>query len=1181
MSENEDIEKKISARLRGRERGKDYKDTDIVNYTKKYSAAYDIVTTADLSKIETDNVTAYKLVEKTKIWPVYNTGELKDTGNTSGGAYLKVKVREYLGARPLDSKDARETYVRSIEKLRMLLEPAKNVYQVTEILKSFVNLDSFEFGTIPDNIPKVHYISTTNTGNLKEYSSRGLQKYFDDVFGKRFYTFCKAGTDSSKKVHLEATLYEGFSPEMESAAAEKKKETALIYVDKNQKIINAIKGLPDDKTVIMNAVRELDRYSNLQSYAKADAISFYERQVALWQKNVDNPAESLPKYLRARPDDWSWTGTKKKEEKVAVDELDKVAKSTETIFQKYGIEDWKKSAARTPLAYIKRTGGLAVEDIDVSRVTEDFGYRNVVFGNYVNNQERKENLRHFLGAMLDMHEVINVDVKEINKLGGLDINFGSTGCGTFSKAMACYFPSLKAINLTKKKGDGSLAHEWSHYLDNILGEGGTRRAVNSLSGTDYKDYLNGSEKIKTLFLEYKNWLMNGGGERTVLVTYAPQRKYKYRIQGSTTDEAIKSVQTRYPNYSKYENSESQDLLKYYGYLAYQLNDKKPLQVPLKTKSSYYYYISSCWSFDYYAQHDELFARAFAWFIEDALKQKGRVSNYLVDNKAGMGLMALIVPVSQWPFPYKEEDKSFLRDWFDRLFSAIRTEYNIKPFHWNTQERADEYSEYAPDKTAKIETGVIVEEDGDTKAEGDIEHYAKGYSFRRFIEHEKTSYQLIFGNSPENVFISKLTKSGWEVFSKADDGTINKITQEPFKTYKLAIDYVVDNDINGQSKQTTQMENKADWTNPDTTDEPLTNFGFGETMLTEGLNIGDEGSWLGGERRVKGFDDIGNVIIIDLDEAGNEVGEERKVSKEAFEKEFAKFPVPKTPEDPAANIIEPAPPKEEPPVAPTDIIPEKTFTNIKDCLLADGDNENDYIIEGTKIHHISADKKITYEAVEFDKSGIFLKYIPESVLDDPRSNKYVTYMDLTEMFIGGKISIDNIQSVQSVTHCIKAIKGCLEKIDIEKYAQETQKHLQEVKTQLEDIKLAAKQKEEAEVTIKENFGRTLRENAQELSLMSFDDFKKWIRDSQNDYYLTVIEPVGSETNQENVIKTEYDLVKHYAEKSKESNSDPSTEDYQTSLEGAETALEFTEDPKEKQDLQDYIEGLKIAIEAVSL
>ncbi len=60
--EKSEIEQKIEERIKERQKGKEFKDTSVVGYTRKYSAAYDIITSADLSNIELDNVTAYKLI---------------------------------------------------------------------------------------------------------------------------------------------------------------------------------------------------------------------------------------------------------------------------------------------------------------------------------------------------------------------------------------------------------------------------------------------------------------------------------------------------------------------------------------------------------------------------------------------------------------------------------------------------------------------------------------------------------------------------------------------------------------------------------------------------------------------------------------------------------------------------------------------------------------------------------------------------------------------------------------------------------------------------------------------------------------------------------------------------------------------------------------------------------------
>ncbi len=806
--ENDDIKAQVAARVRASESGKEYKDTDVVNYTRKYTAQYDIVTSTDLSKIEADNVTAYKLIEKGKIWPVYNVEDLKAAGNSSGAAYTKVKLREALSSRPLDSKDARETYVRSIEKLRSGLDACKTSEAVFEFLKIFIDLDKFDFGTVPDTIGKASYLSTSYVGNLKNYSSRDLQNYFENIFGKRFIGFCKASSEGAIKVKTEARLIEEFTPFMEAAAVEQRWNTIQKNIATYKALKAAVQAAGDSPAEINAAIRSVEKYATVNTYVKSELIDFYDQYIAKAEARTrESIVKDLPAYFRARPDDWSWAGGKKeKAEATKVDQLDKVAKSAETIFEKYGIEDWKKQTKRIPLAYIKRTGGLAVQDIAVNEVTDKFGYRNVVFGNYVKNDERKENLRHFLGAMLDLHEIINLDVKEINKLGGLDINFGSTGCGAFSGAMACYFPQLKAINLTKKAGDGSLAHEWSHYLDNVLGEGTARLATKQNYATYGKEVLNNAEKIKVLFSEYLNWLKTGGEERMIDVRYPAQRKYRFRIVGNTPEEAIAYVQKTYPKYGKYENAHDPDIIKYFGYIAHKLNNNQKITVPLHTRMTEYMAICEQYSGggDYWNNSKEIFARAFAWFVEDALKQKNRVSNYLVDNKAGMGLAGMLFPESEWPFPYKESERAFLRDWFDRLFSAIRTEYNIQPFHWDTVERADEYSEYAPDKNAKIEAGVIVEGNGSTEAVGDeIQNFPGGKSFRAARVAGETVYQMLVREKPTKLFIKNTKKVGWEIYAKQDDGTNTKLHPTPFKTLRAAQEYVVENEL--EAKQNTEMK----------------------------------------------------------------------------------------------------------------------------------------------------------------------------------------------------------------------------------------------------------------------------------------------------------------------------------------------------------------------------------------
>ena len=104
-------------------------------------------------------------------------------------------------------------------------------------------------------------------------------------------------------------------------------------------------------------------------------------------------------------------------------------------------------------------------DVDAASFVNDFGFRGVEFGNWVNQKERQEALNSAYDGLMDLCELIGVSPKALSLNGRLGLAFGSRGR---SKAMAHFEPDKKVINLTKMKGSGSLAHEWLHALDNYF-----------------------------------------------------------------------------------------------------------------------------------------------------------------------------------------------------------------------------------------------------------------------------------------------------------------------------------------------------------------------------------------------------------------------------------------------------------------------------------------------------------------------------------------------------------------------------------------------------------------------------------------------------------------------------------------------------------------------------------------
>lgn len=125
------------------------------------------------------------------------------------------------------------------------------------------------------------------------------------------------------------------------------------------------------------------------------------------------------------------------------------------------------------------------KDVDNAMFMETFGINGITYGNWVAGPERQAKLNATYDAFMDLANLLGVPPRVISLNGELGIQFGASGRGS---AMAHYRLEDVSINLTRKLGSGSLAHEWFHALDNYF----QRRAGRALemssdhirSGTD-------------------------------------------------------------------------------------------------------------------------------------------------------------------------------------------------------------------------------------------------------------------------------------------------------------------------------------------------------------------------------------------------------------------------------------------------------------------------------------------------------------------------------------------------------------------------------------------------------------------------------------------------------------------------------------------------------------------------
>lgn len=144
-----------------------------------------------------------------------------------------------------------------------------------------------------------------------------------------------------------------------------------------------------------------------------------------------------------------------------------------------------------------RRGGKDITPEDFSKA---FGFRGVQFGNWVEAERRQADLNNAYDALLDLAEIINVPPRALSLNGSLGLAFGARGSGGKDSANAHYEPAKVVINLTKKKGAGSLAHEWFHALDNYFGKKTERNASEGRFGPDER------EEVKRAFADLMSTL---------------------------------------------------------------------------------------------------------------------------------------------------------------------------------------------------------------------------------------------------------------------------------------------------------------------------------------------------------------------------------------------------------------------------------------------------------------------------------------------------------------------------------------------------------------------------------------------------------------------------------------------------------------------------------------------------
>lgn len=131
----------------------------------------------------------------------------------------------------------------------------------------------------------------------------------------------------------------------------------------------------------------------------------------------------------------------------------------------------KKKFIPKQLENIRRTGPYYGNDAEHptngTMYLKEFGFAGGEFGNWMSEKDRQVSLDMGYEALHDLAYVLKIEPSGISLGNRLSIAFGARGYGN---ALAHYEPMREVINLTKMRGAGSLAHEWAHAFDDIMGK---------------------------------------------------------------------------------------------------------------------------------------------------------------------------------------------------------------------------------------------------------------------------------------------------------------------------------------------------------------------------------------------------------------------------------------------------------------------------------------------------------------------------------------------------------------------------------------------------------------------------------------------------------------------------------------------------------------------------------------
>ncbi len=376
--------------------------------------------------------------------------------------------------------------------------------------------------------------------------------------------------------------------------------------------------------------------------------------------------------------------------------------------------------------YIPRR--LDNQNVKPEALIEVFGFRGINFGNWTKQSERQNFVNLAYDSLYDLAELLNLPPKALSLGGRLGLAFGAQGR---SKAAGHFIPEFNEINLTRKSGAGSLAHEWWHALDFYFGDQSQDKEFSGVASLSLKNQgflrdevytalMNLNEAIKYSPLTEEDFIAKKDEyrnryERIIQYTAKDIKTSFYRSKNSNKiNELVDNIVNNASTIDLQENKDDKIIEQFIGLLEerrktfdnlnkmnsllYQVKNLQRIDEIARAQKKYSDYYTKATKLNdiekgngYWTQNTELGARAFASYILDKINQQNYKNEFLVrdekeEKSFDLNVIAEIINAQlngvetdktmqdatvEW-YPAEPEERTRIFKAFDDLFSNLKT-----------------------------------------------------------------------------------------------------------------------------------------------------------------------------------------------------------------------------------------------------------------------------------------------------------------------------------------------------------------------------------------------------------------------------------------------------------------------------------------------------------------------------